>query len=127
MTGGIHIQIKRYTIIGLALNVSIYLLYLLLTHFGLGPKTAMSALYVSGVIASFHFNRTWTFAHKGHVTKALIGYFSIYAIGYLLNLFALHLLVDKFGYAHQWVQGTMIFLLAILLFSLQKFLVFRRT
>ena len=74
---------------------------------------------------TFAFNKTWTFAHEGHVGRTFIAYSLIYAFGYVVNLCALYVLVDKLGYEHQWVQGIMIFLIAILLFTLQKLLVFR--
>jgi putative flippase GtrA len=45
--------------------------------------------------------------------------------GYALNLFALLLLVDYLGWSHEWVQGAMIVFVAVILFLLQRFWVFR--
>jgi hypothetical protein len=36
-------------------------------------------------------------------------------------------LVDLAGYAHQWVQGGLVIIVAVLLFGLQKFWVFRES
>jgi len=91
----------------------------------MGHKTAMSLLYATGTSLTFVFNRNWTFDHDGHLTKAFAGYVTIYALGYLFNLAVLYLLVDRLGFNHQWVQGGLIFMVATLLFTLQKFLVFK--
>jgi putative flippase GtrA len=118
-------QFFRYAIIGLVSNLALYLAYLFLTESGMGHKTAMSLLYATGTSLTFIFNRNWTFGHDGHLTNAFAGYVTIYAIGYLFNLIALYLLVDRMGFNHQWVQGGLIFVVAILLFTMQKFVVFK--
>jgi len=105
----------------------LYLAYLGLTQLAVGYKTAMSVLYAAGVCMTFVFNRNWTFKHEGHYSRAFIAYVTIYLFGYLLNLAVLYLLVDKMGYPHQWVQGCMILFLAMLLFTLQKLVVFKQT
>ena len=122
----IHSQLFRYAIVGLSSNFVIYLLYLLITGVGVGHKTAMTFLYGLGTCLTFTFNKKWTFDHEGHLSKTFVSYVSIYMMGYIFNLLALYLLVDKFDYDHRWVQGSMIFLVAILLFLLQKYVVFRK-
>ena len=120
------VQLLRYGVVGLASNTVGFLLYLLLTDgIGMDPKLAMSLLYVVGVLQTFLFNRNWTFSHDGPKRRALIRYFCAYGFGYLVNLAVLVILVDHFRLPHQPVQGAMIFVLAGLLFLLQKFWVFR--
>ena len=119
-------QFFRYAVVGLISNLALYLAYLLLTELGMGHKTAMSLLYATGTSLTFLFNRNWTFGHDGHLTKAFAGYATIYAMGYLFNLVALYLLVDRLGFNHQWVQGCLIILVAVLLFTLQKYVVFKK-
>lgn len=118
-------QFLRYATVGLASNLVLYLAYLGLTMMGMGPKTAMSLLYVLGVAQTFLFNRTWSFRHEGGLHGAFARYVSSYAIGYVLNFAVLWLAVDRLGMPHQIVQGVMILSLAVLLFLLQKFWVFR--
>lgn len=118
-------QLVRYGIVGLASNCFGYILYLGITYLGVGPKLAMSLLYCIGVLQTFIFNKKWTFAHNGSDPKIFIRYCISYGLGYIFNFFALLILVDYYGYPHQWVQGIMILSLAIMLFSLQKFWVFR--
>lgn len=119
-------QLLRYAMVGAMSNLFLYAVYLLITHKGMGYKTAMSLLYMLGVCMTFVFNKNWTFTHQGQVTKSFLSYVSIYALGYLVNLLALFILVDQFEFRHQWVQGIMIILLAIFLFILQKYFVFKK-
>ena len=120
-------QFLRYAAVGLVSNSLLFVAYILLTGQGIGYKTAMSVLYIIGVLITFTFNKKWTFSHRGHLSKTFIAYSSIYALGYILNWVTLYTFVDIFGFRHQWVQGFMIVILAVLLFTLQKFEVFRKT
>lgn len=123
----LHRQLIKYGVVGVASNGVLYLLYLLLTYLGLGHKTAMTLLYVVGVLQTYFFNRNWTFSHGGHVGVSLARYVAAYGLGYLVNLVALMVLVDRLGLPHRWVQGGMIFAVAGLLFLLQRYWVFPRT
>lgn len=120
-------QFMRYAVVGLASNLVLYLAYLGLTILGMGPKTAMSVLYVLGVAQTFIFNRNWSFGHDGAPHGAFARYVASYGFGYLFNLVVLWVAVDHMGLPHQIVQGIMIVSLAAMLFLLQKFWVFRPT
>lgn len=119
-----HIQFSRYAVVGLASNVVGYMLYLLLTYAGMGHKSAMSLVYAVGVAQTFYFNCAWSFRHDGRISTSFVRYVSTYAFGYMLNLAMLLLLVDLLGWPHQWVQGAMIFVIAGLLFLMQRYWVF---
>ncbi|EPZ15823.1 polysaccharide synthesis protein GtrA [Thauera terpenica 58Eu] len=118
-------QFIRYATVGLGSNIVLYLAYLALTAAGIESKLAMSLLYVLGVVQTFAFNKRWSFRHGGLRGPTFVRYCVSYALGYLINLGALLILVDRLGYPHQAVQGVMILTLAVLLFLLQKFWVFR--
>jgi len=120
-----HVQLSRYAVVGLASNAFAFLLYLVLTYVGMGHKTAMTLLYAVGVAQTFYFNRKWSFGHNGVISSAFLRYIAAYAFGYVFNLVMLLLLVDQWGWPHLWVQGTMIFVLAGMLFLLQRYWVFR--
>ena len=62
---GVHHQLIRYAVVGITSNAIIYLFYLLATWLGLGPKTAMTGLYVVGVMQTFIFNKKWSFRFAG--------------------------------------------------------------
>lgn len=119
-----HIQLSRYAVVGLASNAVGYLLYLLLTYAGMGHKSAMSLLYVIGVVQTFYFNRSWSFNHQGMAHTAFIRYVIAYALGYLLNLALLWLAVDHLHMPHQGVQAAAIVLVALSLFMMHKYWVF---
>lgn len=120
-------QLVRYGIVGIASNASIYVLYLVITWLGVGPKLAMTALYLLGVTQSFVFNKKWSFRFSGSTAPALVRYLIAYAIGYGVNLTALMLFVDQLGLPHQPVQGVMIVVIASLLFLAQRYWVFPQT
>lgn len=118
-------QFLRYAVVGLASNVLLYLAYLGLTAVGVGVKLAMTLLYFAGVAQSFIFNKRWSFEHAGAHGPAFLRYCSCYALGYVINLASLFIFVDILGYPHQLVQGVLILSLAVMLFVLQKYWVFR--
>jgi len=119
-------QFVRYVIVGLASNAVIYIVYIILTQLGMGPKLAMSLLYFVGVLQTFVFNKKWSFRFEGDATPALVRYLTAYAVGYVVNLLALSLLVDQVGLPHQLVQGVMIFIVAMMLFVAQRYWVFHQ-
>ena len=119
-----HIQFSRYAVVGLLSNLAGYLLYLLLTYAGMGPKSAMTLLYVVGVALSYYFNRGWSFGHQGNPGEAFARYGIAYALGYLLNFGLLWLGVDRLQLPHQFIQIVAIFVVAVFLFLLHRFWVF---
>lgn len=120
-----HLQGIRFIMVGLASNLVLFVLYLLLTAFGMSPKLAMTVLYAMGAMQTFIFNKRWTFAHRGLSQASCLKYVAVSIFAYLLNLTALLVLVDDLGYPHQVVQAVMIICIALMLFLLQKFWVFR--
>lgn len=117
-------QFARYAIVGFISNVIGYLIYIVLTDLGLGPKIAMTLLYGVGILQTFAFNKRWSFRFAGAATPALVRYGTAYALGYVINLLALMLFVDQVGLPHQLVQGIMIAVIAVGLFLLQRYWVF---
>jgi len=116
----------RYAIVGVVSNALLFVLYLSLTVAGVGHKLAATLVYAVGVAQTFVFNRSWSFRYEGAAHHAFARYIAAYAVGYIVNMIALATLVDRAGYPHQWVQGIMIVVLAVMLFLLQKFWVFRQ-
>ena len=126
MTLTMHNQFLRYALGGLASNAFGYCLYLALTYLGMNHKLAMSLLYGIGVLQGFVFNKKWSFRFNGPATPALVRYITAYAVGYVINFFALVVLVDQSGLPHQEVQAVMIVVVAGLLFLAQFFWVFAK-
>jgi len=118
-------QFFRFASVGLLSNAVLYGAYLLLTTVGLEAKLAMSLLYAVGVAQTFFLNKRWSFRYFGAHGSALLRYCVAYGLGYALNLVVLYVLVDRMEYPHQIVQAMMIICLAVMLFLMQKFWVFR--
>jgi len=114
----------RYFIVGACSNALLFLIYLLLTSYGIGYKTAMTLLYITGVTQGFIFNKKWTFSHHGAIRNAFWRYIVAYGVGYLVNLTILAICVDVFKLPHQYVQGGSALIIAAGLFLAQKFWVF---
>ena len=85
----------------------------------------MTITYLIGIGLTFIFNRSWTFEHREPGASSLARYVTAYLSGYLLNLLALFFLVDRLQHPHQIVQACMVILLALYLFTLQKFWIFK--
>ena len=117
-------QLFRYTLIGLLSNGAGYILYLALTYLGGSPKITMTLMYGAGAAIGFFGNRSFTFANQGSIMVAGRRYIIAHCIGYVLNLSILMIFVDKLGYAHQWVQGISIVIVASFLFMVFKVFVF---
>ncbi len=117
-------QLLRYGLVGGAVNLLLYLGYLLINNLGLDPKKSMSLIYLIGVGIGFFGHRQWTFAHRGDARLTVVRYMLAHLMGYLINLFLLFCLVDYFGYPHELVQGVSIFFVAAFLFMIFKYWVF---
>lgn len=124
--GGTRSQFIRYALVGMISNLLLYFAYLILTAVGIEPKIAMTLLYGVGVTQTFIFNKRWSFRHDGLHGPAFMRYCIAYGLGYVINLLVLIVLVDHLGYPHEIVQGVMVLSLAVMLFLLQKFWVFRQ-
>lgn len=119
------VQFVRFLIVGAASNVLLYVLYILATSQGIGHKTAMSVLYMLGVLQTFVANRSWSFDHRGRGTSALMRYLVAYLLAFCLNFGVMYAFVDRLGYSDKLVQGCMIVVVALLMFLAQKYWVFK--
>jgi len=122
----INKQIFRFGIVGFTSNIVLYLLYLLTTQIGVDPKIAMTLLFFIGALQTFLVNKNWTFSNQNSSKFSFIKYALIYSFAYLMNFLALVGFVDNLNIPHQIVQAAMVPTIAIMLFSLQKYWVFRR-
>lgn len=118
-------QLFRFALVGVGVNVLLYVAYLTLVGLQIDVKVAMSLVYVGGVVLGFILNQRWTFSRRSKPCGDVPAYLAVYLAGYFLNLGALVLFVDGLGWAHQAVQAAMVFIVAALAFVLQKYWVFR--
>lgn len=118
-------QFLRFAVVGIASNAFLYALYLWLTSFLMTPIIAMTTLYALGLVQTYVFNRRWSFSYKLESKVVFIRYCSVYIGGYIATLATFHVFVDVLKFNHQWIQGVMIIVVAILTFVLHKFWVFK--
>ena len=114
----------RYGVVGFANNAVGYLIYLLITWLGVDPKLVVTIGYPVGALVGYFGNKQWSFSYKGRFTSSLARYVVAHVGGYLINISMLFILVDKFGFAHQWVQVVAICVVAGFLFLAMRFFVF---
>lgn len=117
-------QLMRYGIVGFATNAAGYLLYLLVTWLGMGPKTTMTLLYVAGMLMGYYGNSRYAFSYDGNPYSGFVRYGLVHLCGYALNFSLLHVFVDRMGYPHQIVQAVAILVVAAFLFVGFRFFVF---
>jgi putative flippase GtrA len=117
-------QLVRYGLVGALTNLAMYLLYLLITYFGVEPKQVMTGLYLLGALIGFVGHRNWTFTHEGALLGSGARYAIAHACGYLINYLLLAVFSDHFGYPHQWVQASAILIVALFLFVSFRLFVF---
>lgn len=118
-------RLARYGAVGMASNLVGYLLYISVTYMGLGPKVAMTLLYVSGATIGYLGNRQLAFYHTGSILRSSAGYLVAHAGGYAANFAILFAFVDMLGYSHQLVQAVAILVVAGYLFLVLNFIVFK--
>ncbi|QHF49915.1 MULTISPECIES: GtrA family protein [Pseudomonas] len=119
-------QLLRYGLVGGAVNLGGYLLFLLITWLGMEPKTAMTVLYIAGAVAGFWSNRNWTFGYRGGIAGPAFKYLAAHVCGYLLNYVILAYFADHLHFPYRVVQAVAILVVAVFLFVTFKFLVFPR-
>ena len=117
-------QTGKFLVSGLITNGSVYVAYLLLTFAGMGHKTAMSLLFVAGMLLSYNMNKRWTFASPDVREATLWRFVAAYAAAYVLNFLAMWVAVDRMGVPHYLVQAANIVVISALLFVAQKYWIF---
>ena len=91
-TPGSRLKIKQfflYCVTGSILNSLGFSLYVLITYFGVEPKSAMTVLYFIGVIVSFFVNKKIVFSHGGFCCFVFAKFCLVHFSGYVINLFLL--------------------------------------
>lgn len=117
-------QVARWFVVGAAVNAILYIAYLGLTRSLLEPKPAMTIVYLTGVVIGFVGHRKWSFQHAGRWDGAFARYLVVYSVGYLINLLGLDFGIKALGLPHELVQATMVVVVAITMFVLQRYFVF---
>ena len=123
----IRSELARFALVGITNNSLLYGAYVALTNlYFLDPKISMTLTYILGLLMGYFMHRHVTFPGIGKASYPFLRYVFSHCIGYGSNFIILLFFVDYLGLSHIVVQGVAIFLIAILLFFLMKYFVFRK-
>ncbi len=120
------LEILRYGVVGFALNVFGYLIYLGVTSLGVDPLITVTVFYPIAVFIGFFAHRRHTFRReeRGFKFDSFVRYVFVCVLGYFLNLGLLLVFWWILGYSHQLVQAASIFVCAGFSFFAMKLIVF---
>lgn len=117
-------QALRYGIAGALNTILGYVVYLLMTFFGLDPKAAVSILYPVSAATGYFAHFKYSFASRRGHGSAAIRYAVAHCVGYGVNVGMLYVFADRMRLPHQVVQAAAIFVVAGILFLLFRYFVF---
>jgi putative flippase GtrA len=116
-------QFFRYVLVGLGLNSSLYLMFVIFTRYGIHYQVSMTICYVMGILLGHALHGRISFsARRNHQT--FLRYIIAYAFGYFVNFLGLLLLVELLALSKYLSQALMIFVVAVMLFLMQRAWVF---
>ncbi len=118
-------QFIRYVVVGAVTNVSGYLLYLFVTSLGVSPILTISIFYPIYIGLAFYLHKSLSFRHKGQVAASALRYLAAYMGCYVLNVAMLAYFSNYLGFPHWAVQAGAVVSIALLLFVVQRYWVFR--
>ena len=118
-------QLTRFGFLGVAINLALYALYIVLTELTVAPVAAATICFVVGIPISLGIHRRFTFRAGAVAATRRVLFASGYLLGYLVQISGLYLLYRIAGLPHQAAQMIAMVAVALLLFMFQKFLVFR--
>ena len=118
-------QLRRFLVTGVTLNLFFFSLYLVLSRI-MGPYITISVTYPAGIVASYLINRSWVFKVKSaNKASCVLAYFLTYLSGYVINIIGVYLLSECFLVSYQVAQLVVICFLAVYLYLMLKYAVFR--
>lgn len=101
------LQFSRYGVVGVATNISLYLLFLVLVWIGTPPVLTSGMVYVLGVTLSYLLNRRFTFkSEKGH-GQDLPRFVFAYGLGLVFTVISMSILVDLMSPAIAQILTTL--------------------
>ena len=118
-------KIIRFAMVGIASNAIGYGFYLLFTWLGVPYLIATTVLYIIGTIMGYFGNKKFTFGDTQKIHKTIFGYVLAYLGGYIILYVMLYLFVERMHVFHAYVQLAAICIVAVYLFFVMRFVVFR--
>ena len=115
----------RFLFVGLANTVFGFSLILLFSNgFGLNAFLSNFLAYCFGYSFSYYTHKHLTFRHKGSSNKGIYKYSFTLVLSYGLNLYALHLGINKLEMAEEFAQFFALMIYTVTMFTLLNTWVF---
>lgn len=111
--------------VGIASNAIGYGLYLLLTWLGVPYMVVTTVLYIIGTILGYIGNKQFTFADTQQIHKTVFWFILAYLGGYIILYAILYVFVERMHVFHAYVQLAAIGVVAVYLFFMMRFVVFK--
>ena len=119
-------RLFRYGLVGIISNLSLFGVYLILTHFWNYPEIVSGFLFFCGIAGTYIFNRNWSFeSHQSH-KSGILKYFTAYIVGLFVQLGSLALMFRLLNFPHQVAQLFAVGFAAITIYCILNFWVFRQ-
>lgn len=87
----------RFIANGIASNVTLYLLYVVMVYLELDYRIAATTTYILGIIWNYTVNRLWSWKSKVPVAGSFIRYVLLYGTTYFLHIGLVVALVEWLG------------------------------
>ena len=123
----LSLHFRRFIIIGIISNIINFFIYLIIIGFFNSLFVGSVLGYISGLLFSFHFGRTWVFNnHYKNEYTIKIKFILIYLFGLILMSSIIEFLTNKFliDYRISWLCAALIVFLSNFVGS--KWIVFKK-
>ncbi len=91
-------QFAKFCLVGLfATFISCVIFYVLLETFNVNYLISSSVSFLSGIVAGYPLNKSWTFSSSNRDHKKIIKYLSVYLVSLVISLIFLRIVVGYYG------------------------------
>ncbi len=113
-------QFLKFLVVGCA-NTGLGLIVYWILNVFIDYQLAYALAYIAGIVFSYVLNAKWVFNANLH-WKTFVIFPLVYVVQLLLNMFLLHIFVERFGWSETWAPIVVIILSIPVTFLLSKFI-----
>lgn len=113
-------KILKYYGAGLLANVVAYAVFVLFVYIRLGDVYSMTIAFVVGHVLSFYMNRKHVFKSQKPLARSFVLTVSAIVFAYVLNVLAIYVMCDLYGFSSYYVQALTVILISVLLYLINS-------
>lgn len=117
-------RVWRFIVTGVASNVALYLIYIILIKLDIYYPIALTACYMLGMLWGYYVNRLWTWRDDSPVLRSIAAYVALYLVIYVAHISFVTVLVEWVGQVAELAALISLFCLTIPLFFLLNKIVY---